>query len=776
MSRGRTLPVAAALSLVGLAAYLGFFLDRSDSAPWKLVDQYCIGCHNGGEYAGELSFEGLSPDEIYADAEVWEAAVRKLRGGMMPPPGEPRPEDDRLGDLVAWLEFELDAAAAANPNPGAPALHRMNRAEYANAVRDLLAIPLDPTMLLPADDSSEGFDNIANALSVSPAHMQAYVSAAAKISRLAVGDPTVSAAMSTYRAARGIQQSEHIEGLPLGTRGGLLVEHVFPLEAEYEISVSRPQGGLFLPTVGGTEDLEITLNGERLGLIPAGEPAQFRVRLPAGPQSIGAALVVNGQPRGVDDLYSVWAGSTGVQSLSIMGPFDASGPGDTPSRRKIFICRPAAASEEESCAAEILSALASRAFRRFVGPTDSALDTIMTFYESGYALRGFESGIQYALARILVDPRFIYRFEQEPEGIAEGTVYELGDYELASRLSFFLWSSIPDDELLSIAARGELTDETTLAAQAARMLADPKAKALVENFAAQWLLLRQLDSVNPASNDFDGTLRRSMRRETELLFATVLREDRPVFELLNADYTYVDERLARHYGIPNIRGSHFRRVTLDDAVRRGLLGHGSILTVTSAPNRTSPVSRGSWILENVLGTPAPAPPPGIETNLDEPVGSARAVSTVRERLERHREDPGCAACHSLIDPIGFALENFDAVGKWREVDGADAIDASAVLWDGTKVDGPAELRSVLLDRRDAFVRVFTEKLLTYALGRAVGHYDMPVVRSIVRDAAADGYRISSLVLGIVMSAPFRMKLKEPATVTEAAAATLRGGE
>jgi mono/diheme cytochrome c family protein len=753
------IPIGLALAAIATAAaYLHDSVSEQRTADetFAFVERYCVDCHNAGEFAGGIAFDTLDRGALHADAEIWEAAVRKLRGRQMPPPGEPRPGVERIDALVRSVEAALDRAAAVEPNPGAPALHRLNRNEYANAVRDLVALPIDAAALLPADDSSEGFDNIASALSVSPAHMQAYVSAAAKISRLAVGDSTLSPEIATYRAPRGFVQVDHVDGLPLGTRGGMTIEHVFPLDAEYEITVGRAGGGFGLATVGADEDAEVTLNGERVRLVGRGDPRSFRLRIPAGPQTLGVAIVQKRAARGVDDLYSVLAASLGVQSLSIMGPFDATGSGDTPSRRRVFICAPETVADETPCAREILRRLASRAFRRPVG--EASLDTLMSFYEDGRVLRGFETGIQYALARVLVDPQFIFRFEREPDDLPAGAVYAIDDFELASRLSFFLWSSIPDDALLEAARAGTLRDPDALEREVRRMLADPKADALVENFAGQWLMLRQLDAVSPASNEFDGNLRAAMRRETQMLFASVLREDRSIVDLLDADYTFVDERLARHYGIANVRGSRFRRVELAaDDPRRGLLGHASLLTMTSAPNRTSPVRRGAWVLENLLGTPAPPPPVGVETNLEETVGAA--PTSLRERLERHRDDPGCASCHRIMDGIGFALENFDATGKWRDTDAGESIDAAGELVDGTTISGPAGLREALLEQRELFVTRFAEKLLTYALGRRVEHYDMPAVRGIVRAAAEDDDRLSALVAGVVDSAPFQMRRK-----------------
>jgi hypothetical protein len=598
-------------------------------------------------------------------------------------------------------------------------------------------------------------------LGVSPALMQAYVSAAAKISRLAVGDPTISADLTTYLPPRGLSQATHREGLPLGTRGGILVQHVFPLDAEYEFRVGRAGGGLFgLAPVGVDDEVEITLNGERVQLVGRAAPrGGIRLKIPAGPQTIGVAVVRRANARGVDDLFSELANTAGVTNLTINGPLNPTGPGDTPSRRRIFTCRPTAASDEVPCARRILSALATRAMRRPVSQSDPTVDTLLGFFESGRALRGFETGIQYALARVLVDPQFIYRFEKEPAGLRAGAVYRISDLELASRLSFFLWSSIPDEELLGLAARRRLSDPAVLEQQTRRMLADARSRALLDNLAGQWLQLRQLDEVAPGTKEFDGNLRYAFRRETELLFETIVREDRSILDLIDADFTHVDERLARHYGIPNVRGSRFRRVALGDGARRGLLGHGSLLTVTSAGDRTSPVKRGKWILENLLGAPVPSAPPGVETNLAESTAHGAAPTSLRQRLEQHRASPSCASCHAVMDPIGFSLENFDLIGKWRDTDGGVPVNAAGRLVDGTSLSGPASLRQALVGRREALVSTAAEKLLTYALGRRLEYFDMPAIRAIVRDAARNDNRFSSLVTGIVQSAPFQMKTK-----------------
>jgi uncharacterized protein DUF1592/uncharacterized protein DUF1588/uncharacterized protein DUF1585/uncharacterized protein DUF1587/uncharacterized protein DUF1595 len=685
----------------------------------------------------------------------------KLRGGMMPPSGARRPERAVMDTFAANLESAIDRAAAAKPNPGTTALHRLNRTEYANAIRDLLGLPIDVTTLLPPDDSAEGFDNVADVLGVSPLLIQGYVAAAAKISRVAIGNPEISADKATYRIPRGLTQANHIEGLPLGTRGGMLIQHTFPLDGEYDFRIARSGVGVAQTGVGGDDEIEISVNGERIYLAGRNSPRDIRLAMKAGPQSIGIAILKKRNVRGVDDLYDVFSASLGISTVSITGPFNASGPGDTVSRRRIFVCRPTSASEETPCAKRILRTLARRAFRQPVSDSDVSVETLMSFYETGRAQGTFDIGIEQAVARILVDPRFLYRFEKEPANIAAGASYRLSDLELASRLSFFIWSSIPDDELLDAASQGKLSQPAMLERQVRRMLADPRADALAKNFGGQWLYLRDLKNLKPEADDFDENLRQSIRRETELMFENMVHDDRSIMDLLNADYTFVDERLARHYGIPNIRGSQFRRVTLEkDDPRRGLLGKASFLMVTSAANRTSPVSRGKWVLENVLGVPAPAVPasvPPLKENAERTDGK---VLSMRQRMEEHRSNPACASCHKIMDPIGFSLENFDLTGKWRDTDEKNPVNASGELVDGTKLNGPADLRQALVGRSDAFVTTATEKLLTYALGRGVHYYDMPAVRSIIHDAARNDYRFSSLVLGIVKSAPFQMKVKK----------------
>ncbi len=735
-----------------------------------LVDQYCVGCHNEKLKTGGLALDKISLDHPAENAETWEKVIRKVRAGMMPPAGARRPDRAALDAFTEKLAAELDRAAAANPNPGTVGLHRLNRSEYANAIRDLLGLEIDASTLLPSDDSSEGFDNIADALGVSPALLERYVSAATKISRVAVGDPAISPSTATYRVPGDLAQSDHLEGLPLGTRGGLLVHHTFPLDAEYTFHIRSRVGGLGNVRQARDEDLEVTLNDARVQLVKLAPSIDFTMPVKAGPQTIGVAIVKNTAP-GDDDLWQVYLSTSGVQSVAIVGPANGAGSGDTPSRRRIFVCQPSSASEEIPCARRILSTLATRAFRG--SASDADLETLLSFYQTGRNKGGFERGIEMAVQRVLVDPRFIFRFEREPDNVAPGAVYRITDSELASRLSFFLWSSIPDEELLKLAGAGKLHEPAVLEQQARRMLSDERAEALVSNFAGQWLYLREVKNARPQTKDFDENLRQSFRHETELFFDSIIREDRSVLDLLNADYTFVDERLARHYGIPDVYGSQFRRVTLQDDARRGLLGQGSILLVTSVANRTSPVARGKWVLENILGSPPPLPPPNVPS-LDDAAGASahREPASVRQKMEQHRSNAVCAACHKIMDPIGFSLENFDLTGKWRTMDGTAPIDASGQMVDGTKLDGPASLRQALMSRSDVFVSTLTEKLLTYAAGRGLKYYDMSAVRAITRDAALKDYRFSTLVLGIVKSQPFQMRKKKLETTTSAAVRSL----
>jgi hypothetical protein len=754
---------------------------NADAPAWPVVDRYCIGCHNDDDLAGGVSFKKLDRGDLGKNAKIWEAAVRKLRTGLMPPKGEPRPERAALDAAASWFEHGLDAVAARAPNPGAKPLARLNRTEYANAVRDLLDFDAGAIAAsLPADVSLGGFDNIAAALEVSPTLLEGYALAAMQIGRRAVGDTTMGHSEVRYAAPNGAAQQHHVEGLPLGTRGGLAVTHNFPLDAEYELAVQAmvPSAGWANPTgqlvwCDGPR-VDFAFNGAPFALDDA---RKIRLRVPAGPQRITAALVDDRRCAGVNEFYlgEVELGGA-IVGLTIDGPFEPTGAGDTPSRRAIFSCRPASAAAEPKCAEEILTRLATRAYRRPVGAGSEELALLKRFYELGRSEGGdFDVGIQYALSRLLVDPHFLYRLETEPAEAAVGAAYRIGDFELASRLSFFLWSSIPDDELLAAAADGRLHEPRALAAQVERMLADARSQRFVENFAGQWLKLRELTDFPSQDPAFDAELRDAFRRETELFFADVLRERRSVLTLLDADYTYLNERLAAHYGIAGVRDSYMRRVTLPaDSQRRGLLGQGSILTTTSAPNRTSPVVRGQWVVQSLLGAAVPSPPPGAAADLSKEATKATKLvgDTVRERLEMHRANPTCAACHAMMDPLGLALENFDLVGRWRDQEDGHAINAAAEMTDGTPLSSPADLRRALLSRSDAFVTALTERLLTYALGRELEYYDEPAVRGIVRAAARDGTTLPALIQAIVASDAFQKRVK---TATPAATAASAGG-
>ncbi len=761
------LVVALAGVAVAAAVTMAWRL-HSTPSHWQVVDRYCTGCHNDADVAGGLAFEDVDRSNVAADPAVWEAVVRKLRTGLMPPKGEPRPDRGVLDRMAVELEDGLDVAAANAPNPGAKPLARLNRTEYANAIRDLLAFDARAiASTLPPDAAVGGFDNIAVALSVSPTLLEGYALAAMQIGRRAVGDPTMGHTETRYPAPSGAAQRQHLEGLPLGTRGGLAVEHNFPLDAEYELTVQAA-----LPTAGWDNPTGrlVYCNGPTVVLAVDGAPLELdarrrvRLRVPAGPHEIAVALVDEQRCAGVRELYAGEVDLGGaVTGLVIAGPYDATSAGDTPSRRAIFVCRPATASEELPCATEIVTRLATRAYRRPIDAGSAETKLLLEFYRQGREEGGdFEVGIQYALSRLLVDPNFLYRFEREPADAAPGAVYAISDLELASRLSFFLWSSIPDDELLATAASGRLHEPDTLAAQVERLLADDKSQRFVDNFAGQWLKLRELDDVPSQDPDFDADLRAAFRGETELLFGAILRERRSVLELLDADYTYLNERLAAHYGIDGIRDTYMRRVELErDSPRRGLLGHGSILTATSAPNRTSPVVRGQWIVQNILGAAVPTPPPGVEADLAKEASEAEGLrgDTVRERLEMHRANPTCAACHSIMDPLGLALENFDLVGRWRDQEDGHPIDATAELTDGTPLSGPADLRRALLSRSDAFVTALTERLLTYALGRELEYYDRPTVRAIMREAETQGMTLAALVQAVAASDAFTKRVR-----------------
>ncbi len=763
------------------------------------VDRYCASCHNPRVQAGGLTLDAAAVARVADHSDVWEPVVRKLRTRTMPPQGMPRPDDATYDRLSAWLETELDRAATAAPNPGRPLIRRLNRTEYANAIRDLLTLDVDPASLLPADDSAFGFDNISELLTVSPALLERYLVAADRISALAVG-AAVAPGSETYRVRGDRSQDQHIDGLPLGTVGGLVVNHMFPLDGEYDFSLELYRTNL--EAIRGLEhphQIEITVDGERVFLGTVGGEVdrggsgsitdrmdavdarlQVRARVKAGPRAVGATFVrkIGAGTQRLRPFLRSSAGtydSTGrphIETLTVAGPFDPTGPGDTPSRRHLFSCRPSKTADEDACARTIVSTLAQRAFRRPLSAGD--LTRLLTFYRAGREKGSFDDGIQMALRRILASPSFVFRVEEDPAGVAPGTVHRISEVELASRLSFFLWSSIPDDALLDTAMRGELRTPAVLERQVRRMLADPRADALVQNFAGQWLHVRNLRNIVPNHDefpDFDDTLREAFQRETELFFDSIMREDRPVLDLLTADHTFVNERLARHYGIPNVYGSHFRRVTVGGDERRGLLGKGSLLLVTSHADRTAPVLRGKWILENVLGTPPPPPPANVP-----PLAAAAAESqprSLRERMEAHRANPACAGCHKIMDPLGFALENFDAVGSWRTHEAGRAIDASGQLADGTNVDGVVSLRGALVKRSDVFFGTLAEKLLTYALGRGLQHYDMPIVRGIVRSASREDHRFSAYILAIVESLPFQMRTTAPANAASPIRAAAR---
>ena len=751
-----------------------------------LLQRYCLTCHTQrlmerGTVPVELESADLG--NVPAQAEIWEKVIRKVRTGTMPPLGRPRPDAAAADSLAAWLETEIDGAAAASPNPGRTVpLHRMNRTEYQNAVRDLLDLDVDAAALVPADDQSYGFDNIAGVLKVSPTLLERYMNAARFISRLAVGASPMAPTGETFRIVSDLSQYEHQDGLPFGTRGGLSVSYNFPRDGEYDIELAMLDLFAGAP-IREPHQLEVSVDGGRVALFPLAPvdpdrdqgaayntgPEDLRVRVPvaAGPRTVTATFIRKtgalaeslrqpfDRPHGEGD-YLLYAPHLGT--LTITGPFEETGIEDTPARRRIFVCRPGNAAEEAPCARQILSSLARRAYRRPVTGRDLA--PLVAFYDQGRMAGGFEAGIERALRALLVSPDFLFRVVSDPPGAEPGTPYRLSGLELASRISFFLWSSLPDDELLAVAEAGGLDDPAVVEAQVRRMLADPRSESLARNFAGQWLRLRNISGALPSDvlfPDFGESLRQDFVRETELFFDSILREGRGVIDLLTADHTYLNERLARHYGVPGVYGSDFRRVSLADGNRRGLLGQGSILTVTSYPDRTSPVGRGKWVLENVLGTPPPPPPPNVPEL--EPAEDTGRVLAMRERMEQHRENPVCASCHRVMDPLGLALENFDAIGRWRgHMPGGSAIDASGTMPDGTAFDGPAELRGLLVRDREQFATVVTEKLLIYALGRGIEYYDAPAVRQIVRGSAADDYGLASLVVGVVQSTPFRMRL------------------
>jgi mono/diheme cytochrome c family protein len=788
VANASTVSIAVGVAALLTAGSLGFRLEAQQAPPRPsraagahiaLVEEYCVECHDEDKKKGGLALDSIARHGVADRPDVWEKVVRKLRARQMPPVGKERPDDAAYDAVVGSLERSLDRAAAAHPNPGRTAtIRRLTRTEYQNAVRDLLALDVDVAALLPADESSYGFDNVTVG-DLSPTLLDRYISAAEKISRLAVGRPSRSPGGDTIRIPPDLTQEDHIDGLPVGTRGGVVVPYTFPLNGEYEIQIRLTRDrdehveGLSEP-----HEVELLLDRARVQVFTVTPPERapghasvdqhLKIRVPvtAGPHALGVAflkkpsvlLETARQPhRAHFNSYRHPRIQPAVYSVSIVGPYAPTGPGDTPSRRLLFVARPASPDEDANAAKQILEALMRRAYRRPV--TDEDMKGPLELYEKARADGGFEAGIEMALSAVLVSPEFLFRVEQDRTDVPPKAPYRISDLELASRLSFFLWSSIPDDLLLNLAAAGKLRHPDVLERQARRMLADPRSRALVTNFAAQWLHLRNLDSVSPDMRlfpDFDDNLRQAFRRETELFFESILREDRSVLDLLRADYTFLNEPLARHYGIPHVYGSRFRRVTLDGGSwRGGLLRHGSILTVTSYATRTSPVVRGKWILDNLLGVPPPPPLPDVPALKDNTVDGSLSV---RKRLTEHRTNPTCAACHNLMDPIGLSLEKFDAVGRRRAAEGGIPIDASGGLPDGSTFADVEGLEAALLRRPELFVGALTEKLLTYALGRGVEYYDAPAVRKIVREARPQDERMSSIILGIVKSQPFQMRM------------------
>jgi len=794
--KGRIPILIASLVLIAVAASSTTRAQTRDANQQAVLSQYCFTCHNQTAKTAGLALDKLDTLHIGQDAEIWEKVVRKVRSGMMPPQGAPRPDDSARGQLVSWLTGELDRAAVANPKAGRPYLPRLNRTQYAAVIRDLLSLEVDPAVLLPPDDAAYGFDNIGDVLGVSPVLLERYMDAAGKVAALAVGDPDIGPSSETFRIRQDASQDIHLEGMPIGTVGGIRAAVTLPLDGDYDLTVR-----MFRTNLGVTRgleyehEIEYAVDGRRVHTFKMGGEADFKanlvnmtklgdeiderghIRLPitAGPHVITAAFIERSAAANPTRLQPFIRSSTDTRDTSghphfeifmVTGPYNPKGPGDTPSRKQIFTCRPTSAADEEPCARRILTSLARRAYRGDL--TQSDTQRVMEFYRRGRQTGGFEKGIQMALQRILASPKFVFHVESEPTAApAKGGIYRIGDLELASRLSFFIWSTIPDEELLQAASKGLLRTPAGLERQVRRMLTDKKAEALATNFASQWLYLRNLKNMQPLSEefpDFDDNLREAFEQEALLFFESVVKEDRNVMDLMTADYTFLNERLARHYRIPNIYGSQFRRVTLTDDTRTGLLGKGAVLMVTSHTDRTSPVVRGKWILENLLGSAPPAPPANVPPLNENPQRAGKILS-MRERMEEHRANPACANCHKLMDPIGLSLENFDAIGAWRARDGASVtnlgtpIDAAGELLDGTKVNGAAALRKALTRQPDVFVGTLTEKLMTFALGRGTAYYDMPAVRSIVRDSARQNYRFSALILGIVNSTPFQYRTR-----------------
>ena len=805
----RMIAMAGVLAVPSLLAAAGQQPDNSAtggvSANRAMVNRYCVTCHNEKLRTAELTLDKLNVDRIAESPESWEKVLRKLRLGAMPPVGAPRPDKPNHSALVSYLESELDKLAAAAPNPGRPTVHRLNRAEYTNAIRDILDLEIDGATLLPADVAEYGFDNMGDVLSVSPVLMERYMLAAGKVVRMAIGDANARPAAETYQLSKmtkqDLSQDDRMsEDLPFGSRGGTAIRHHFPADGEYVVKI-RLQRNIegYIRGMADAHQLDVRLDGTRIKLLTIGgeqhgrsgpiftknqeydyrgdlaqtgyeftadEILEARFTAGVGTHTIGVTFLkqtvmpvgrlVPHMPISEIDQYK--GGNPAVESVVVTGPYAGKGVGDAAGRRRIFTCQPARAADEEPCARNILSTMARRAYRRPV--SEDEVKSLLSLYQSGRSDGGFEEGIAMAIESIFAGPDFLFRIESDPPKATPNTVYRVSDLELASRLSFFLWSSVPDDPLLDLAERGRLKEPAVLEQQVRRMLADPRSKALVSNFAGQWLYMRSVSQLSPDPSlfpEFDGELREAFRSELELFFENMLREDRPALQMLTADYTFVNERLARHYGIPNVYGSHFRQVAVTDEARKGLLAKGGILAVTSYGNRTSPVLRGKWVLEQMLGMPPPPPPPDVPP-LDDKNKDGKPL-TMRQMMEQHRANPACASCHKLMDPIGFALENFDAVGAWRTTEGKAAapVDVSGQLFDGNKFENYSQFRQVLLSHSDQFMSTATEKLLTYALGRGLENYDAPAVRKIVGEAARSEYRWSSLILGVVKSTPFQMR-------------------
>jgi mono/diheme cytochrome c family protein len=792
-------PQSKASAVKPVASHASSTLDPD--AQTALVKQYCSTCHNDKMKAGGLSLVDFNAAEAAARGETSEKMIRKLRTGMMPPAGVKRPDEATLAALASALETKMDAASVATPNPGHRPFQRLNRAEYGRAVRDLVGIDVDVTAFLPPDTMSHGFDNVADVQTFSPVLMEGYLRAAAKISSLAVGDPTASPTEATYKTDRSASQHGHIDGAPLGTRGGIVVTHVFPADGEYSFRMmlhSIPTGQLFGSTIhnftGLREQVEVSVDGERVDVVeinprmseqdPKGMNLYTKpVHITAGPHRVAAAFIQRFESP-VDDViapqdYTLADTQIGagygvttlphLRDLAITGPHKVTGVSETASRRRIFSCRPTSPDEETPCATEIVKRLATQAYR---GPLDAAdLKGLMQFYQQGRKERDFESGIRMAVQAILASPKFLFRLEGAPATLRAGQPYKLNDLALASRLSFFLWGTVPDQELVKVAMNGGLSAPATLDKQVRRMLADPRSEALSTRFASQWFRLQDADKIRPDALLYpywDNTLTEALKRETQLLFDSLVREDRNLLDLLTADYSFINERIARHYGIPNVTGSHFRRVSLPED-RRGILTHGSILLLTSVADRTSPVLRGKWVMEVLLGSPPPPPPPNVPALEDTKAAIGAKMLSVRERMEEHRKNPACTSCHKVIDPLGLALESYDVTGAFRIKDSGVPVDPNGDLYDGTKMEGAPGLRAALLKHKDAFFLSFTESLMTYALGRRIEHFDMPAVRAIVRDAARNDYKMSSFILGVVKSPAFRMSKLDDALTTETSA-------